>query len=115
MAMRVAAVAAVLGIVSAAAASPVPTFTRPQSYATKKDPRSVAIGDLNGDGKPDLAVVERYDGLAAVLANRGDGTFSARRDYDPGHHAQAVAIGDVNGGGRRGILCANKDPGPPFV
>ena len=54
MAIRVAAVAAVLGIVSAAAASSVPTFTRPQSYATKKDPRSVAIGDLNGDGLVDV-------------------------------------------------------------
>ena len=32
-----------------------PSFAAARSYATGPSPYSVAIGDLNGDGKPDLA------------------------------------------------------------
>jgi hypothetical protein len=42
---------------------------------------SVVVGDLNGDGKPDLAVANNYTdantatGSVAVLLGNGDGTF----------------------------------------
>jgi hypothetical protein len=34
------------------------TFQYPITYANPANPFSIAIGDLNGDGKPDLAVTE---------------------------------------------------------
>jgi len=43
---------------------------------------SVAIVDVNGDGKPDLVVSNSGGGSITVLINQGDGTFGDRIDYD---------------------------------
>ena len=50
------------------------------SYITGKSPYSVAIGDLNNDGHPDLAVANYLDNTVSVLINQGDGTFAAKND-----------------------------------
>ncbi len=47
-------------------------------YATGKNPSSLAAGDFNGDGKPDLAIVNGQDGTVSVLLGQGDGTFQAQ-------------------------------------
>ena len=49
-----------------------------RSYATGHTPLSVAIGDLNGDGKPDLVTANLNAGTVSVLINRGDGSFPAK-------------------------------------
>jgi hypothetical protein len=81
---------------------------------------SVAVGDLNGDGKPDLVVGSRSKGptglygVANVLLGVGDGTFQEKGLYEAanaGVHAN-VALGDVNGDGKLDMLasgCAYKD------
>src|SRR5207253_2065675 len=50
----------------------------------KSYPNGLAIGDLNGDGQPDLAVaVADYNlgmGIVVALGN-GDGTFQTPQDY----------------------------------
>ena len=47
-------------------------------------PQSVAIGDLNGDGKPDLAVAIYNSNVVSVLLGNGDGTFAPRTDFATG-------------------------------
>ena len=75
---------------------------------------SVAIADVNGDGKPDLLVVNHSsttgvgDGTVAVLLGDGDGTFQAALNYDTGAlQSEAVAVADVNGDGEPDLIVAN--------
>jgi hypothetical protein len=68
---------------------------------------SVGIGDLNGDGRPDLATTS---GLGvSVLLNGGDGRFQPRLDYGSGSggDSAAVAIGELNGDRRLDLAVAN--------
>jgi hypothetical protein len=98
-----------LALVAVAGAS----GSKPLSFAARKllaatpNPAGLAIGDLNGDGKPDLAVAngtvdsegEDAVGTVSIRLNRGDGTFEPRRDYNAGSGPAEIAIGDLNGDG----------------
>ena len=55
--------------------SSVPSFAAARSYPTGAGPYSVAIGDLNGDGKPDLATANDGANTVSVGVNRVDGRF----------------------------------------
>jgi len=48
------------------------SFQAKVDYATGSHPGAVAIGDLNGDGKPELVTANQL--RVSVLTNRGDGT-----------------------------------------
>ncbi|HEX5313856.1 MAG TPA: FG-GAP-like repeat-containing protein [Gammaproteobacteria bacterium] len=81
------------------------TFAAPVRYAAGAYPRSIALGDLNQDGKPDLVVGSINAGLSAntlnVLLGNGDGTFGAALrsplPYDAG--SSSLAIADFDGDG----------------
>ena len=57
------------------------TFQAQQTFATGNYPISVAVGDVNGDGKPDL-VGGRYGGFngtrLSVLLNAVNGNFTGQ-------------------------------------
>ena len=61
---------------------------------------AVAVGDFNGDGKPDLAVINAYDNSVSIFLNSGSGTFPTRKDYATGAYPTAVVVGDFNGDGK---------------
>jgi hypothetical protein len=88
------------------------SFRAKRDYRTGSGARSVAIGDLNGDGRPDVATANEGGPPAAVptvsvLANRGDGSFRARHDYRAADIPTSVAIGDLNGDGRPDLVTAD--------
>ena len=87
------------------------SFQAKVDYATGDLPDSVAIGDLNGDGKPDLATANNGEDSVSVLLNRGDGSFEAKRDYPTGDHPYSIAIGDLNGDGKPDLITANIEGG----
>ena len=47
-------------------------------------PLSVAIADVNGDGKPDLATANSGSGNVSILLGNGDGTFQAQLEFSTG-------------------------------
>ena len=46
----------------------------------------MAIGDVNGDGKPDLAVANYGSNTVSVLLGNGAGGFGAKTDFATGAH-----------------------------
>src|SRR5262245_14644738 len=84
-------------------------FQAPRLYPLGADPASVAIGDLNADGRADLATANTYAGNVSVLLNDGHGGFPARHDYSTGDWAPAVAIGDLNADGRADLIAGHFD------
>jgi FG-GAP-like repeat/IPT/TIG domain/FG-GAP repeat len=89
------------------------------SFASKIDfttggyPRSVAIGDLDGDGKPDLAVVNANSATVSIFRNTSTigsidiGSFAPKVDFTTGSSPFSVAIGDLDGDGKHDLVVAN--------
>lgn len=76
---------------------------------------SVAVADVNGDGKLDVVATDQCagancfnKGLVALLVGNGDGTFQAAQTYDSGGFlTNSVVVADLNGDGRPDLVVAN--------
>src|SRR5438309_1429738 len=92
---------------------PAPSFAARRAFEAGDIPQSVAVGDFNGDGKPDLAVANGSSpgGSVSLLLGRGDGTFQTAVSYAAGAAPHSVAVGDFNGDGRVDLAVANAGGG----
>ena len=67
---------------------PPVTLASQATFAAGTNPYSVAVGDVNGDGKPDLVVANTLDHTRAVLLNTtapgDDATFAAQQTFATG-------------------------------
>jgi uncharacterized protein (TIGR03437 family) len=73
-----------------------------------------AAGDLNGDGKSDLAEVSESHGLS-ILISKGDGTFTVSSLQISGTNPSGVVIADLNGDGKLDIVTANGGSGDASI
>jgi len=94
-----------------AAGATAPSFAPAVLVALENSPYSLAAGDFNGDGRPDLAVAN-YNGTVNVILNttaRGTTvpSFSSGVIYNVGSQPQSVAVGDFNEDGKPDIVVAN--------
>src|SRR5262249_23352977 len=87
------------------------------NYPTGISTSSLAIGDLNGDGRLDLVTANiggdplatpTPAGTISVLLGNGGGTFSSATPYPTGSVLpSSAAIGDLTGDGRLDLAVAN--------
>ncbi|HXZ59745.1 MAG TPA: VCBS repeat-containing protein [Steroidobacteraceae bacterium] len=90
------------------------SFLAPVTYATPAGAIDVAVGDLNGDGRPDLVVAsldpDFTGGVSVLLQNAAPaaaGTFTAATVYPGFGQPLSVAIADLNGDGHPDIAVAD--------
>ena len=68
---------------------------------------SIAVGDFNGDGIPDLIVGDDEIYSATVLLGKGDGTFTQGETIQTGDFGASVAVADFNGDGKLDLAITN--------
>jgi len=68
---------------------------------------SFAVGDLDGDGLPDLVGAQSADSVLDVRRNLGDGTYAPAVRYPLASGASKVVLGDFNGDGRPDVVAAS--------
>jgi len=74
------------------------TFAQEVEYDSGFGPNSVALGDLNRDGKLDVVLANSGAGASLnVLLGNGDGTLANFVSYRVGDSASDVTLGDVDG------------------
>jgi hypothetical protein len=96
---------------TAGAAIDTGTFAPRVNYTTGSNPFSVATGDLDGDGKPDLIVSNESGASVSILRNlstSGSISFASKIDYTTGSGTRFTAINDLDGDGKPDIATCNR-------
>jgi hypothetical protein len=93
------------------------TFQSPVTTPLPSTPTASAIGDFNGDGKPDIAVA-LFGGSGAdggnlqslgILLGHSDGTFDAPVLYQSLNNPYGVMVGDFNKDGKMDFVIRNPE------
>jgi uncharacterized protein YjdB len=87
------------------------SFAAKADFTTGSQPYGVAIGDIDGDGKPDLAVPNNGAASVSVLRNTTSGatiSFAAKVDFTTGSSPYCAALADMNGDGMPDLVIANR-------
>jgi len=90
------------------------TFQSPTAYTAGHYCSSLAVADLDGDGKLDIVVTSQatvvglyYEGSVVILLGNGDGTFRKGGESSVGINPQAVYVNDLNSDGKQDLVVAN--------
>ncbi|MEG5129500.1 FG-GAP-like repeat-containing protein, partial [Microcoleus sp. ARI1-B5] len=89
-----------------------PTFATQVTFATGAGPYGISIGDINSDGKPDLATANNFSYNVSILLNTtttgaATPTFAPQVLFPIGRFSRSVSIGDFNSDGKPDLAVGN--------
>jgi hypothetical protein len=105
-----AAALVLIGLIGPASSSAAVYFKNRTDFTTEKYPDAVTIGDLNGDGIPDLVVANHGTNTISVLIGTGHGNYEPQVSYFAGGSPDGVVIGDFNGDGKPDVAVSVEEP-----
>jgi len=82
-------------------------FAAGTEHLVGSSPLSVAIGDVNGDGKADIITTNYSSNNISILPGNGDGTFGVKTDVAVNLYPDSVALGDLDSDGDLDIVTGN--------
>jgi hypothetical protein len=92
------------------------TFQGAVNYGGLSNPRSVAVGDVNGDGVADVVTINAGNNTLGVLLGNGDGTLRPVVSYGAGtSDPYNMVLRDLNGDGRLDVAIGSYGSGRVVV
>ncbi|MFL5746905.1 MAG: beta strand repeat-containing protein [Niastella sp.] len=93
------------------------SFENSVNLSVGNDAKHIAFGDLDGDGKQDLAVINFNQGLKSTLSvfrnnsTGGNLSFAPKTDIPTGDGSLSLAIADLNGDGKPDVVVTSGNSG----
>jgi hypothetical protein len=84
-----------------------PIFAPPVNFPAGATPSDIAVGQIDGTGRPDIVVPNETPGTVSVLLATATGGYAPPVAYRVGSSPTAVALGDVNNDGKTDIVTPN--------
>ncbi len=78
-------------------------------YSAGFAPVAIIVGDLDGDGRLDLAVANHDGNTVSVLYGQPEGGFGGRTDYDVGVWPMDITAADFDDDGRLDLAVINNE------
>ncbi|MBP6686716.1 MAG: VCBS repeat-containing protein [Lacibacter sp.] len=89
------------------------SFETKIDFAVATAPEDITAGDLDGDGKPEIAIACSGSNVVSLLRNTsttGAISFASKTDLSAGSSTWGVAIGDIDSDGKAEVLASNLGP-----
>jgi hypothetical protein len=102
------------GLLSTPAVFSVQVNQRAQ-VAGASDLEALAVGDFNGDGRPDVALLDRSQGKVFIETDNGQGGYTLGSSYSVGNAPSAITAADFNGDGKLDLAVTNSGDGTVSV